>query len=185
MQPLPKKSKLNHVYLPTEIIEKIIICVSDICPKTAFIISNNLSTSFRKGYIRNKLLKTCPSTSIENACAKGQIGLLDWWLYESKLSKQELENLYTSRAIGLAAGSNQIAVLDWWNDKYKKGLLEFKYDAYAVEKATENGNIKVLQWFKDNRFILKWAKSPLNIACISHSIAAYDWWKNSNELISW
>jgi len=126
---------------------------------------------------RRTMLIKMNNSSMDSASKKGQIDLLDWWLYRSGISSYHLfPSYYSVKAVGFAAEYNRIDVLDWW----RKSCLPLQYNNYALEKATENGHAEVLHWWKANNLKFHYVRSPLDIAKEKGHWEVIEWWIRSS-----
>ena len=72
---------------------------------------------------------------------------------------------------------------------YKKGLLDILkiyhynniniFEKSGIKRASANGHIDVLNWFKDNGFKFKYINDAINRASANGHIAVLNWFKNS------
>ena len=58
-------------------------------------------------------------------------------------------------------------------------VFEFKYNGWAINYASENGHIAILDWFKNSEFEFKYDEWAINYASENGHIAILDWFKNS------
>ncbi|KAK1244666.1 hypothetical protein MKX07_003465 [Trichoderma sp. CBMAI-0711] len=72
----------------------------------------------------------------------------------------------------------QVEVLDYW-----KNSLHFRgrhvYDAEAIDGASKNGRVHILQWWKESGFPLLYTKASLEQASNNGRISVLDWWRNA------
>ena len=62
---------------------------------------------------------------------------------------------------------------------FKNSGFEFKYDEYAINNASENGHIHILEWFKNSGFEFKYDEWAINYASKNGHIHILEWFKNS------
>ncbi|TFA98109.1 Uncharacterized protein CCMA1212_010161 [Trichoderma ghanense] len=75
----------------------------------------------------------------------------------------------------------QTEVLNYW-----KNSLHFRgrhvYDTEAMDGASKNGHVHILQWWKESGFPLLYTKASLEQASSNGLISVLDWWRNAAAL---
>lgn len=147
-------------------------------PERAFLVANSSCRYLRYAtwHVRRYMLMTMSNSSIDAACRKGNLSLLNWWRYESGIPTDRLPHYYTTHSIGHAAEFNRLAVLNWW----KTSGLPMKYDGYALEKATEKGHKEILVWWKENKLKMMFRGSPVDVAQKKERWDLVEWWLRSS-----
>ena len=54
-----------------------------------------------------------------------------------------------------------------------------KYSEDAIDYASKNGNLDILEWCKNNGLKLKYSENAIDNASINSCIDVLEWWKNS------
>ncbi|ORY44322.1 hypothetical protein BCR33DRAFT_785022 [Rhizoclosmatium globosum] len=183
-------------HLPVELIEDIISYLI-IPPKQLF----QIATALRIDRLRRKSIPFIPEASIDNASAKGQVELLQWWK-ESNLSLE-----YTEKSVLEACRNGHVDVIQWWLDsglpiKYKDWLgvdgvmvaaaegghvdvmkvwsgsgLEFNVSDIEIDVASANGHVDVLEWCTgESKHEFRWSTQALDMASANGYVNVLDWW---------
>jgi hypothetical protein len=71
--------------------------------------------------------------------------------------------------------NGHIKVLEW----FKNSGYEFKYDKYAINRASLHGRIQVLEWFKNSGYEFKYDEDVINMASYYGYIKVLKWFKRS------
>ena len=61
---------------------------------------------------------------------------------------------------------------------FKHSGYEFKYDEWAINYASLNGNVQVLEWFKNSGYKLKYDEDAINWATSNDQVKVLKWFKN-------
>ena len=111
--------------------------------------------------------------AIDRASEAGHISILDWWLNESGW-----ELRYTENAIDHCT---DIPTLEWWISHSIQfcGSLQLKYSKKALDRLSEYGHIKVLNFWIHSGLTLLWSDQAINMAASNNQISVLNWWKNS------
>ena len=62
---------------------------------------------------------------------------------------------------------------------FKNCSYEFKYDEWAINHACKNGNIQVLEWFKNSGYEFKYSENTINQPSLKGHVQVLEWFKNS------
>lgn len=106
--------------------------------------------------------------AIDGACANGHIHILNWW----KEYTERLSNIRTS-------------VIDPSNQVHKACIVkrpgtDFRYTEEAIDLASENGHVDVLNWCKNAGFEFLYTFNAIDHASKNGYINVLNWWKDSN-----
>ncbi|KAH0491574.1 hypothetical protein TgHK011_002999 [Trichoderma gracile] len=72
----------------------------------------------------------------------------------------------------------QVEVLNYWkNSPHFRG--RHVYDTEAIDGASKNGHVHILQWWKESGFPLLYTESSLEHASSNGLISVLDWWRNA------
>jgi len=124
------------------------------------------------------------ATVIEESTKHGQIDVLEFWKNQKgffKYKPSQCEMVYMLRRKLEVSPMIPIKSLEWW---YNSKLIENFHSAVNISYlASKNGNIKVLEWWKntyEGKPIPKnenWCHITTASSC--RQIEALEWWKNS------
>lgn len=82
----------------------------------------------------------------------------------------------------IASCYGHIHILNWL--KNESGF-PFKCSSSAIKNASENGQIKTLQWWKDTGLKLKYCRRAIDYATANGMITSLNWWLNSGLNMSY
>ncbi|CAK7270147.1 hypothetical protein SEPCBS57363_003956 [Sporothrix epigloea] len=69
------------------------------------------------------------------------------------------------------------AILDWW--VRSPSFLEKQYDAEALDGASKNGYVHVLEWWRRSGLPLKYTEAALEQASAEGHVRVLDWWREA------
>ena len=104
------------------------------------------------------------------------IKCLEWWFKNQYAFPEQYIKILLTRA----SSRNHINVL---NLVLNTGLTlgyTLEYNEDAMDYASENGNIDVLEWWYKSGLPLKYSKNSLNYASRNGQIEVLEWWHKSN-----
>lgn len=146
--------------LPPEIIEQILLHVADNDERDAFRITNNLNKQWRLGYVRKWILINKPWFSIDRACSRGNVTLLDWWITESNLTREQVIKNYSKNAfINAALGNHTISVFEWFH----RNKLPVKGENIAALLAMFD-KVSELRWMKFHGWNMNFGNTSAKVA---------------------
>jgi hypothetical protein len=70
-----------------------------------------------------------------------------------------------------------VSVLEYWKNSYDNSLLEYDYE--AIDEASKNGHIDVLNWWLRCGLRLEYTSNAIDKASECSKINVLEWWKNS------
>jgi hypothetical protein len=103
------------------------------------------------------------------AIMNGFIDVLKWW----KNSKLPVKNNFL---LNLASMYGHVDILNWL---VSESAFSLKYTVCAMDSASDEGHVAVLDWWLKSGFKLKYSKRSLDSASASGHVAVLDWWVNS------
>lgn len=71
-----------------------------------------------------------------------------------------------------------IDILNWWLFRSSNAIL--KYSTYAMDNASANGKINVLNWWLMSGLPLKYSEDAIDYASANNHVNVLNWWKSSN-----
>ncbi|KAJ3040466.1 hypothetical protein HDV00_010903 [Rhizophlyctis rosea] len=108
--------------LPCELITRILLSQP---PEVAHPLGAILAVRYGHPDLRDKLLSTSHTASIENACKNGKLELLEWWKAKAEVRPVN----WSETTMDLASEYGQLTVLDWW----KSSGLETEWSHKAID----------------------------------------------------
>jgi ankyrin repeat protein len=109
-----------------------------------------------------------------------------YFWYNNKLSLQyliwslEMSEFSQNKILDCASYYNYMNILDGFSNLGLISLLESKYTDYALNWASQEGHINVLEWWKKSNLKLKYTDHALDWASLHGHINVLEWWKKSN-----
>jgi len=81
-------------------------------------------------------------------------------------------------------------VLNWWLHQSKSGFLQklglpLKYTEHAIDDASKNGHVNVLNWWLKSGLELKYTSASMLEASLKKSFPVLDWWLYSGLKIKY
>jgi len=155
--------------------------------------NSGISTGIKRSYTHR---------AVDFAASNGDIKVLQWWVNESSCELQ-----YTTKALEGAISNGHPEVLKWWSntlsfDCTRKAVTyasannrlsvlrtwlaldeEHKWDASAMDQASLNGHVRILQWWKESGLKLRYSPDLIEQLLASGTTADLEvvqWWKKSN-----
>ncbi|KAI9351134.1 hypothetical protein DFJ73DRAFT_831714 [Zopfochytrium polystomum] len=105
--------------------------------------------------------------AVDGASKNGHIEVLDWWKSSGLTFK------YTAGAIDFAARAGQVVVLQWWVDSG----FELMYDNLLIDCASADGQFGVLEWLNhQNKIKVLHSTRAMDLASRNGHLAVLDWW---------
>ena len=109
---------------------------------------------------------------LEQASARNQISVLDWWLSQNKRTGLPLK---VGRVMEVASTAGHVQVLEWW----AASRFELKYDQHAVHQASCHGKTDVLDWWLRSGLQVKYDQEALIWATRYNRPEVLEWWDKS------
>ncbi|KAI9358010.1 hypothetical protein DFJ73DRAFT_657053 [Zopfochytrium polystomum] len=121
-----------------------------------------------------------PSQIIDAASSHGFLDVLDWATDPSSgLTRPGRPRLpYGTATTYAPSRDNRLDVLDWW--KQHQPHLELRHSFEAVDAASANGHVAVLQWWKDSGLPLRYSFAAVDDACAYGRIDVLEWWRTKS-----
>ncbi|KAJ3044949.1 hypothetical protein HDV00_000233 [Rhizophlyctis rosea] len=171
---------LPPLTLPFEILEQ---TLHQINVKTRFHLGVILSIVYKYPYIRDATIPLLKRASMDAASRKGQIDLLDWW--KSYLQRRPARTPLTpTPPVNITSDdieeSNDDEREESSSDhghgwELKDGAGVGRTDA-AMDGASLNGHVSVLQWWKDSGLELKFSHAAMDGASSAGHVKVLEWW---------
>jgi hypothetical protein len=143
------------------------------------------------------------------ASQSGQIEVLEWWDSVVKIKGHNItvEQCLINNESCCWNGDNVIKVLEWWRNCHttplnnlldflsyignknhlvslkkslKKSLKSFEYTSDALDNASANYNIQVLQWWFNSGLPLKYTEKAIDKASEYGFVEVLEWWVKTN-----
>jgi len=133
--------------------------------------------------------------AIKKAINKNNISLLEWWIY----SGLTFSNICGELDLNTLSKNQDLVTLDWWKKYNFTRLFPIKrhffkniatkihgydhsvkilYDN-AMNQASNNGNIKILEWWKNSGLPSIYSEEAIDSACGSGHVDVLNWWMAS------
>lgn len=177
--PSPSSPIAATMIVPTEIIEKITLCLPPIE-------GYRVAVALRLIQVRDIIMMQggVRLRGMDVASSRNLIGLLEWWkdgILKLKYVHRQ-KPLYTEGALSGATYFGHVEVLQWWKASglalihgdvldvarnvevlqwWKHSGLQFGYSTIAMDEAED---VSVLQWWKDSGLDLRYSKNAINTA---------------------
>ncbi|ORZ32180.1 hypothetical protein BCR44DRAFT_1392096 [Catenaria anguillulae PL171] len=122
---------------------------------------------------------------LNNASEAGHLDVLDWCVRRKVFDPQDDDAVkYTTESVvACAAGHGTVQVLDWWMQTLGGGE-RLQYSEWALDAASFNGHLKVLQWFKSNGLELKHHQGlVVDKAAAVGLVDVIQWWHSQHPLV--
>ena len=87
--------------------------------------------------------------------------------------------------IGLASMLGQTDFLEYWLKHCKESGLEFKYTPWAIDCASEQGHIEVLEWWKQSGLKLKYNAEGFKHAFRNNHSKVLEWYYANKLVDGW
>ena len=62
---------------------------------------------------------------------------------------------------------------------FKNSEFKFKYNENAINSASENGHVHILEWFKNSGFEFKYNKQSIKMACKHGHTHILEWFEKT------
>lgn len=135
------------------------------------------------------------AAAIDGASYKGHLNILDWWKSKRlvfKYTRNALDKTYDIRVLEwwrnstlpLVYSTRNIDhctkrnILDWWLDMYIQNDFRLKYKNWSIINASSNNRLDILNWWFDNRFLLKmkYDERAIDYASERGHLDVLNWW---------
>uniref|UniRef100_A0A6C0EAJ2 Ankyrin repeat protein n=1 Tax=viral metagenome TaxID=1070528 RepID=A0A6C0EAJ2_9ZZZZ len=156
-------SKWNHsyYYITTKWIYTVII------PSNIYIKHNKYAPWFLANH------ELCDQRYTANAVILGE----KYSVFDIKTIIKFNININCKVYIQYACRIGIVSVLEYWKNSYDNSLLEYDYE--AIDDASTNGHIDVLNWWLHSGLRLEYTEKTIDIASECSKINVLEWWKNS------
>ncbi|KAJ3034473.1 hypothetical protein HDV00_004996 [Rhizophlyctis rosea] len=113
--------------------------------------------------------------SLEAACKNGKVQILEWWTRHGGKN-----DIHWCKTYGLSvdetSGAGHGHILQYLHTN----SIRFSYTDLAIDLASANGHIPVLNWWKHSGLPLKY-HDMLLLASINNHISVLDWWAKPGD----
>ncbi|KAJ1536484.1 hypothetical protein HK096_010354 [Nowakowskiella sp. JEL0078] len=126
--------------------------------------------------------------AMQTAFSLGHTEVLDWWisnLLNTEVIEITLDTVSKNGVISslkwfdkLLVDPQDTSLLDAWLRVHK---INFTWSTFALDMASKNGHIKILDWWKASGLEMVWSENVMSSA----DIDVLEWWKRSGLKIKW
>jgi hypothetical protein len=101
------------------------------------------------------------------------------WLYDVHMKLYDCPPFYTEQAVDRASEEDCIESLELWLKWNRNYGLELKYSKYAINTASANCNIDVLEFWKESKLPLLYSEKAIDRASSKLHLHILEWWFSS------